>query len=1254
MKKLISVFTALTTILWLSGVAMILPVSAATFADGDIVREADEFDVYIIKLVGDKKFKRLILNPDVFNMYGHLKWENIQVVADGELADYTTSELVRADGDEKVYKLYPDGDTGTKKWVETLDCFTNQGFDWDSVYVINSFDRDSYTTASETLCGGTTEEGDITLSLASNTPSADTLPQGAASIVFTRVRISGSGTISQLVVTRDGAGDTDDFSNVYIYEGENRLTSGRSISSSTSKVTFINLDIQAPTTIDIVGDLDVNNDDAGNVHYFSIESASDVTSNATVGGSFPISGNAMAISGTTAGTLAVVDSGSTSYNVTIGEKEVEISQFKVTAASEGADIYRIRLYNGGTINSTKLQNVKLKVSDETLATVDSVGTDGYITFVLDSPYYIKKGSNAIFRVYADIAGGKPAETIELYVELETDIKGIGRTYGFGMDPTITGFDSTDSGEAIDVTLQGGDLTLVKVGPNASNIARETDDTVFLEYSISAAADITISRTRLYWCVDQAGNGVYDDPQTTEDSDSFDDVEDVKIVNKDTGVVWAGPHDGSAFTNNADNYCTGDVDGIYKDFTDTYDLTAGDSYNLQVTADVKYANTAAEDNDAELDSGDIVKVGLYSYVDAAFCGNANYMKYTGTTNSVACTAIIPSGDILGEEMTLQAPALAVALAAVPSGTDSSGAIGTARPFVKGKTGVDTVGLVFTAGVASDVTVTDISLTSYVDCDGDGTYVAGKEDTSCYVKNLVSSVEIWDTTTNAKVPGSTAEGFSGTNYKTSSFTGLSWTIPAGESRTLLVKSNLSSIGPTESGGFDMISFDIDAASTDITSQDEDSNTIDETGNDANGATNPNVAIGIYDQGSITLAAANDTPLESVVLMGSSNNEVSKFKLTGSREAFYVSRFSVEIDEDTASRGNYTGIALKYQTESQWGTSDWTISSDKVFADDATISFDFSDSARPYIPKDDDSYITALVDVNSYNAGTGANSGDYTNFWLAAATGAGTNEFKAYGAESGTLLDADDVTEPATTGFKNHYIFRSKPVFAKKAWSGDINELARFTITAEGYDVTFDGTSSDGGWVAAEGHPTYDDVVSAALEFTVIASGTQSTAQRLYLYDWNNDIISSVYDITLSHADAVAENISSSDSTCDVADGSTFEGCLTTVSFAFEEASSAVVIPQNTTKEFYIMIDNTVDFNNQDEYLQLKLMQDEGDITGAPGGSNNTFDQDNCGIVWYDGTDDEATRAEFEHAICMPSNIEGIGDFPMSFRLLQGTAQ
>ncbi|MDD3190954.1 MAG: DUF2341 domain-containing protein, partial [Candidatus Pacebacteria bacterium] len=45
-----------------------------SICDGDIVKTADSLDVYVIKIIGDRKYKRIILSPNVFQSYGHLKW----------------------------------------------------------------------------------------------------------------------------------------------------------------------------------------------------------------------------------------------------------------------------------------------------------------------------------------------------------------------------------------------------------------------------------------------------------------------------------------------------------------------------------------------------------------------------------------------------------------------------------------------------------------------------------------------------------------------------------------------------------------------------------------------------------------------------------------------------------------------------------------------------------------------------------------------------------------------------------------------------------------------------------------------------------------------------------------------------------------------------------------------------------------------------------------------------------------------------
>ncbi len=123
---------------------------AQVISDGDLVKTATHENVYIVKIVGTKKFKRLILNPNIFNQYSHLRWENIKTISEALFGQYKLSYLVREINDTKVYQLIPDEDTGTKRWVNLAPReFEAAGFDWDSIYIMNQYERDSYNTGPE-------------------------------------------------------------------------------------------------------------------------------------------------------------------------------------------------------------------------------------------------------------------------------------------------------------------------------------------------------------------------------------------------------------------------------------------------------------------------------------------------------------------------------------------------------------------------------------------------------------------------------------------------------------------------------------------------------------------------------------------------------------------------------------------------------------------------------------------------------------------------------------------------------------------------------------------------------------------------------------------------------------------------------------------------------------------------------------------------------------------------------------------------
>lgn len=124
-----------------------VPEDFTFFPEGSLIRGEGDIDVWIIKYVGEKQFKRIILSPTVFNSYGHLYWKDILDIPIGAVDAFIISDLVRAQDDTKVYRLFPSGDIGIKRWIPSEQEFIKQGFDWDAIYTINSIDRDAYSTA---------------------------------------------------------------------------------------------------------------------------------------------------------------------------------------------------------------------------------------------------------------------------------------------------------------------------------------------------------------------------------------------------------------------------------------------------------------------------------------------------------------------------------------------------------------------------------------------------------------------------------------------------------------------------------------------------------------------------------------------------------------------------------------------------------------------------------------------------------------------------------------------------------------------------------------------------------------------------------------------------------------------------------------------------------------------------------------------------------------------------------------------------
>lgn len=1172
-------FTGMTTILSLSGLLYFAPVASAVMPsdyglkEGDVVSAAgsDDPDVYIVNEMG---YKRLFLNPVIFGFYGHLGgFAAVKNISSATRDAFGTSGLFRncETNDEKVYGVETTGeDTGMLHWVNTSgsQAVADDANFFKKVFCVNSNEFNwysqgtAYTSVSQVPSYSRTPgatpvpvAGAISVSVAPGNPGAATITKNAQGVEYLRVRLTGSGTINEMTVKRLGAGDTGDFDNLYWYEGAKRLTSGKSLSSSTGEVTFANLSIAVSGTKDLSLVADTSGT-GGNVDYFQLNSVK--LASGTISG-LPVSGSLFTISGTNGGTITMDKVGSLP-NPTVGQKNAQISEFKITANTEAASIKRVTMLQGGTVKPADVSMLKLKAgSTEWSGTIDSAG---YVVFDMGAGFTIAKGGDQVFKVYGDLAGKKD-EDINLYFENATDILAVGDQYGFGMAATITSMDT--AAEAFDVTLQGGVLTISFNGPTASNIGTDTADTVLLRFSMAAASNIEIRKTEFTLCHDPDGNTSFANAADT--TNGWADLDDFKVVNEGTGVTILGPQDGSAFTVSDAGTCEDAATGAQKSFNDTFDLFAGKTASFKVTADIKTANSRSG---IALAATDAIQVYLDNYTDDT--PDVTIMKYAGTNTAVADADIVPQSDMSGPAMTINSSSLTLGR--------STSVI--SQTVVRGSKDVKSVSLNFTAGAASDMKVTDIVLSGYARDATSGAYTLGSENASgISVANLVSQVKLYDG--DALLAATPASNQLSNTTGTVTFNNLSWSIPAGATKTLVVRTDLST-NPTSGSTNDFFAFDI-AATGDVTALDSASKTVNaaSSGIAPNGTTSPSTAVTVANSGSITTAVHPSTPAKHAVYWGQTGDTAGIWRISATNEAQLIENLLFS-EDDSGQQSDLTNNAktafLTYKNQ-----AGETLTATSTFSGAGSASFGFTGASRPYVPKDGSLDLTIKLDYKTKAEGatsTAANDNTSPVFDLALMTAVDTNAtFKAIGEGSGVVINGGDsglTTNRDQNGNTVIYVYRVFPEFALVAPTATnlntVDPILRFTITAKGLTdskLLFDNVNN----------------ASGSIKFEVIASGVGSNNVDVTMRDAAD---SSVVD-TETITNATVKSINAS----------------LTLNFS----SKDVEINGGGSKTFTVTLDSTTNFSTPintsagvgADFFQLVLQDNEAGLINWVDNSDNT---------------------------------------------------
>jgi hypothetical protein len=657
-KKTISVVTTIATVVCMSGVASfsVTSLALADVVDGALIKSnatnsdgtptLSSLDVYIVKLVGTKKFKRLVLNPTVFNSYGHLNWGDIQTVSQSVMDEYTNSGLVRVDTDpdEKVYAMAPDGDVGSKSWVNvSAEKFLSiaGSEDGDSIYTINATDAGSYSAVGDitgsaeleafysagTLPAGATG-GDLAVALSSETPAstsiiADAVSANGAQALIDMVKVnvtadSTAATVTSVKVKRTGISSNADLSNVYLYDGATRLAEYNSysegIATFTNAAGLFSVDASSTKTITVKVDL-ANGTTAGKTIGLQVTEMG-ASGGSSVSG-LPVSGNAMTTASVTdLGKLTINAATSYPTNVDPGQTELEVWRFNLVSANQDIEISRLNLTMVGTITSTDLQNIKLLVGGVQIGTTAQIADDNTVLFDFSStPYVITSGQTKTVTVTADIVGGT-SRSFKFTIRKSSDVAVKDSNYGISLKPN-----QTDTLAVIEptagsgTTINNGKLTVTRSSDSPStNVTQGATGMTLAKFDLKGTGEAIKISTIVVGTALVGGTAT-------------NNLNDGKLY-IDGSQIGSTLDLDSAATNDA-SYPTAVSDDAFTVFTlgNTLIIPAGTTKTLSVVADTKTGAVGTLDNTSvQIGVGGIVATGQVSLATIAIG--------TATGNSLA--------------------------------------------------------------------------------------------------------------------------------------------------------------------------------------------------------------------------------------------------------------------------------------------------------------------------------------------------------------------------------------------------------------------------------------------------------------------------------------------------------------------------------------------------------------------------------------------------------------------------------------------
>ncbi|MEX2053275.1 MAG: hypothetical protein WD898_03560, partial [Candidatus Paceibacterota bacterium] len=480
---------------YISSVQNVSAVAPADFGltEGDTISASgsDDPDVYI---VNEQGYKRLFLNPAIFGFYGHLGgFANVKTVSPATRDAFPTSGLFRncETNDEKVYGVETTGeDVGMLHWVNTsgsqavaddpnffskVFCINSNEFNWyskgadyTSVNQVPDYSRDTSVPS-----------GPISVSLASTNPASGTLVKSQAIARLADFQFSGNGTVTSIQLERIGVSADTDLTNVYLYDGVNRLTDPASVADG--KVNFNDtgglFTVSGSRTISVRSDLSASTGNTVGVRLVGVN-----------GNTVNVSGNVHTVANATLGTVTLTDNTDPSVNTALTPADDVIAwRQTVAVGTRYANMHSLKLRVVGSVLPGDLRNFRLQLAGTQIAQVAQADSSGYLNFDFSSsPIRIDTGSRQL-RLLVDVVGGSGRD-FTISFRRAADLFVVDSQYNQPILVTASGGGSfpSDGGKQ---TIASGTLTVTKKTDSPSgDIVKDAAGAVLARYEFKATGE----------------------------------------------------------------------------------------------------------------------------------------------------------------------------------------------------------------------------------------------------------------------------------------------------------------------------------------------------------------------------------------------------------------------------------------------------------------------------------------------------------------------------------------------------------------------------------------------------------------------------------------------------------------------------------------------------------------------------------------------------------------------------------------------